>query len=88
VNHKVGVGIISYDRARRVYAVGHDVDCARSVECDNGGLWHAASEQPRKREEHANANEYIWEYFCFHKMFSVSGLGLMCAVYTETARIS
>ena len=60
--------------------------CARRIECDNGGLWakerrlaeiqdtivHADSQQPRKREEQANANEYVLENFCSHKNFFLS----------------
>jgi hypothetical protein len=32
-----------------------------------GTIAHAGSQQPRKREQHGNANEYVGKNFCFHK---------------------
>jgi hypothetical protein len=68
------IKVRSRDHPRRVdgcrrYALG-----TWNIECDNGGLRTAGSEQLRKGEEYANANEYVWEYFCFHKMSFLSVL--------------
>jgi hypothetical protein len=55
--------------------------CARTrcIECDNGGLRHAASQQPPYREEHADTNEKhadtnesISENLCSHKIAFLS----------------